>query len=205
MRRFMPWRRVKPWAGLVSALLLCCVASPTQAHAAPPSGAMRPPGVRTTLLVHFRHGSEGFTSTLALTLPAVPLTHTGPGGSGTPAPLPCNKRETWSDSDGTVGLRNNCPSSVINWDYTLSPALQAIIDSTVAEPGMLWWLNGAARPRLAPHPAEPKGYLFHGTLNPVHVHDEAIYHDEFDFSVDVGGAHGTGQVLIDGDVRAVTS
>lgn len=90
----------------------------------------------------------------------------------------------------------------MNWEFGISPGLQSIITSPVREQGMQWWRNGQSQPRNAPH-VEAAGYLFCGTLKPVHVHNEVINHDEFDFKVQVGDQTGDGELLINGHVRAV--
>jgi len=130
-----------------------------------------------------------------------------PGGVSTPStayyyPISCSSGDNlFVDSDGTFGVRNNCPYNVFNWHFRLSSYWQSVATSLVTETGMGWLRNGNSMPTGARH-IEPADYLFHGTLNPVYEGDKIFYTDHFDFTAEIGGTSGVVDGLIHGYLQA---
>lgn len=119
------------------------------------------------------------------------------------APVYCNRSYSWSDSNGTFSYQHACGGSTSPWGYTISPAVRSIVSGHVSESGMTWFLNGAAKPKMAPHPGVPSSYIFHSTFNPVRKGNGIEYNDYVTFNCNLGpGCHGT--ITIHGALRQVT-
>lgn len=155
--------------------------------------------------------AQTVTQTIDSQLGAVAVAGSGATSSSILAPAPsstyyypisCSSGDNlFTDSDGTFGVRNNCPYNVFNWHFRLSSYWQSVAISLVTETGMGWLRNGNSMPTGARH-VDPADYLFHGTLNPVYVGDKIFYTDHFDFTVDIGGNVGSASMLINGYLQA---
>jgi hypothetical protein len=117
----------------------------------------------------------------------------GPSG----AYLYCNHAYSFSDSDGNYTFQHTCGATTGPWGYQLSTGLCSIIVSDVHELGMAWTRNGTRQGTMAPH-TEYCRYQFHGNYNPDHDYDYLTYSDTYDFTVDVDGETGAGDVVING-------
>jgi hypothetical protein len=120
------------------------------------------------------------------------------GGKGPQgAALACNKPYSFQDPDGTYLTQHQCGGTTSPWTYYISPAVCAIVISSVDEAGLSWTLNGKGMPRMAPHSgakSQPCTYAWHGTYNPAHDNDHISYVDMFTFQV--RGGHGTLQIWL---------
>ncbi|GAA4871026.1 hypothetical protein [Kitasatospora terrestris] len=123
-----------------------------------------------------------------------------PGGSR--AVLKCRDNRSWTDPRGTFYARHNCPYNNINWGYKISPAVQAIITTSVNEQGLRWWKNGHSQPANSHH-VVVKSYLFHGTIGKVASWDAIDYQDYMTFGVQVGGRPGRGTLAFAGGLVPV--
>jgi hypothetical protein len=122
--------------------------------------------------------------------------------AATPQDISCLSSTRWWDDNGVYTYQHACGSSTCPWGFKISPTVQAIITSNVAETGMAWTRNGANRPRQAPHNVG-KNYQFHGTYNPCQDWDTITYNDHFSFRVNVGGHTGNGVLNIAGNLRNI--
>jgi hypothetical protein len=120
-----------------------------------------------------------------------------------PAYLSCGGSGKWSDSNGTLSLQYSCSSTdYLAWGYTISPAVKAIIVSSVTEQGLSWWRNGVSMPRNAPH-VVPKDYLLHGTMSGATTNSTIQYQDYLTFRHNLGGG-GTGSITWAGQVHTLS-
>ncbi|QLI99624.1 hypothetical protein HZZ00_00620 [Streptomyces sp. NEAU-sy36] len=117
------------------------------------------------------------------------------------AVLRCDRNPSWSDANGTLAARFNCPYSNINWGFKISARVQSVITSNVNESGVSWWRNGKRMPKNAGH-VVGKSYHFHGTLKPVKHGDHVQFQDYMTFRVRIGGRPGTGSLVWAADVTA---
>jgi hypothetical protein len=101
----------------------------------------------------------------------------GPQGQS----LDCDQYYGFSDHDGTFHIQRACASSSAPWGYQISPAVQAMIVGTVSEAGLEWAKNGATQPKMAPHPAVIKNYIFHGTFSGSPANTHIAYTDYISF------------------------
>ncbi len=112
---------------------------------------------------------------------------------------------SWSDSDGTLSLAQQCSKAVVNWGFQISPELGSLIVSPVDEMGMAWYKNHKRQPSNSPHLDVPWDYFFHGTFNPVGDNGVLLnYGDIFDFTIDIDGIAGSADLVINGQVTTAS-
>lgn len=88
---------------------------------------------------------------------------------------------------GHGGKQHACGSATAAWSFRLSTAACATATGTVNEAGQIWALNGATKPKQAPHPGVICRYVFHGTYNPAHDGNSIAYSDVITWAVHGGG------------------
>jgi len=174
--------------------------STAQAQEPPP---IRLIGFQSTLTVCVAGTCEPYEQPQPVaTMQVVPMNL--PTGDGDQyAPVYCNRSYSWTDSNGTFSYQHSCGGATSPWGYSISPGVRSIVSGHVSESGMTWFLNGAAKSKMAPHSGVSPAYVFHGTFNPVKKSDGIEYNDYVTFNCNLGpGCHGT--ITIHGALRQVT-
>lgn len=110
-----------------------------------------------------------------------------PNGQPTGQVLPCGTPNTFIDTNGTYTVQHACGSATAAWSFRLTTAACATATGTVNEAGQIWALNGATKPKQAPHPGVICRYVFHGTYNPAHDGNSIAYSDVITWAVHGGG------------------
>jgi len=69
---------------------------------------------------------------------------------------------------------------------------------------MIWTRNGNSQPQQSPHTVS-KGYVFHGTFNPLKDGDVLSFTDILTFTVDVNGNTGHGNIIVFGNIKQLST
>ena len=138
----------------------------------------------STVVVQGNNGTVNRRATVKSSKLAAGTTPQGTGPAA--ANLQCNRFYSYSDFDGSYTIQRACASQYAPWGLKLSAYWQSHVVGLVNERGLDWKLNGANRPRQAPHPGTSANYTFHGTYSGIRDRYNVSYQDLISFRHNLG-------------------